>query len=341
MKTNFSVKINLLFTVAALSLCATVNAQTTDNANVRRGNFGYSQNPKTKSKKEPEQQAKTETVTPQPTGIESNPTTENETIAKKTLEVVKSANRRAVAPTEQYRVGVGDVLLIKLQNNARTATFYTVLNDGSIDYPLAGELVQVSGLTPEEVQEALASRIKLYENPDVEVTVRDYASHKISVLGLVERAGERYLQREAMPLFVIRAEAMVKPEASRAVIRRADSKVETFSLSDESAQGVLIFPGDIVEFTTDRTVVVGNGKFFYIGGEIASVGRKDFYEGLTLTQAIVESGGLKKDNVKRVIIRRKNQEGLLVSTEYNLKQIKDGKTPDPSLAIGDIIEVGN
>jgi protein involved in polysaccharide export with SLBB domain len=105
----------------------------------------------------------------------------------------------------------------------------------------------------------------------------------------------------------------------------------------------LIFPNDIIEFINDDSPSTKNGqvRFFFIGGDVASVGQKDFYEGMTLTQAILVSGGLKKESVKRVVIRRKNAEGMLVSNEFNLKLIKDGKVPDPVLEAGDTIEIGN
>ena len=60
-----------------------------------------------------------------------------------------------------------------------------------------------------------------------------------------------------------------------------------------------------------------------------------------MTQAILESGGLKKSSIRKVVIRRKNGDGLLVPTEFDLKSIKDGKIADPVLQIGDTIEIGN
>jgi len=322
-------------------------AQTPENTPTKKVNFGYSQNPKTKAKKDnssENKQTSAETVnseTPQSNVEENNSTTE--TIAKKTLEVVKNANKKALAPTESYKIGVGDILFINLQNSSKGSTYFTVLNDGTIDYPLAGEMVSVAGLTTDEIEEILREKIKLYENPQVSVKVREYSSHKITVLGLVEKSGEKFIQREAVPLFVVRAEAIVQSKANRVIIRRADSKVETIDLKDETSENLLIFPNDIVEFTTDdpQSVKGNQSKFYYVGGEIVSAGQKDFYEGLTLTQAILASGGLKKESVKKIVIRRKNAEGLLVSTEYNLKLIKDGKVPDPILQAGDTIEIGN
>lgn len=320
------------------SLCAQTPEPTT-----KKVNFGYSQNPKTKSKKEnPTETTSQNQTTGNPEAVVEPTTQTNETVAKRTLEVVRNANRNAMVPTETYRVGVGDILFINLQNSSKGSTYFTVLNDGTIDYPLAGEMVSVSGLTTEEIEDTLREKVKLYDNPQISVKVREYSSHKITVLGLVEKSGDKFIQREAVPLFVVRAEAVVQAKATKVVIRRADSTVETISLKDDKAENTLIFPNDIVEFTDDAQMAKnGQLQFFFIGGEVVSVGQKDFFQGLTLTQAILASGGLRKDGIKKVVIRRKNTEGLLVSTEYNLKLIKDGKVPDPTLEAGDTIEVGN
>ena len=337
-------KNSVLFSgLVILSAVSGLIAQTPE-PTTKKVNFGYSQNPKTKSKKETPGETTTQTQT-SPENSEAsveNPNPTNETIAKRTLEVVRNANKNAVVPTETYKVGIGDILFINLQNSSKGSTYFTVLNDGTIDYPLAGEMVSVAGLTTEDIEDALREKVKLYDNPQISVKVREYSSHKITVLGLVEKSGEKYIQREAVPLFVVRAEAVVQAKASRVVIRRADSTVETISLKDEKAENTLIFPNDIVEFTDDSTSSKnGQARFFFIGGEVVSVGQKDYFDGLTLTQAILASGGLRKDGIKKVIIRRKNADGLLVSTEYNLKLIKDGKVPDPTLEAGDTIEVGN
>lgn len=339
---KISVRFALLATIVPVSAAF---AQTPEATPAKRVNFGYSQNPKTKKKKE--------YSTPNPAAPMNDPRTTPrnpaeierpaETIAQKTLEVVKNASKKALAPTETYKVGVGDVLFINLLNSSRGSSFYTVLNDGTIDYPLAGELVPAAGLTTEEIEERLREKVKLYENPQISVKVRDYSSHKVTVLGLVEKSGEKFIQREAVPLFVVRAEAIVQPNADRVIIRRADETVETIDLKDLESENTLVFPNDVIEFTSAETRDSRNGqvRFFFIGGEVASVGQKDFFDGMTLTQAILASGGLKKDGIKKIVIRRKNAEGLLVSTEYNLKSIKAGKLPDPPLEAGDTIEVGN
>lgn len=266
------------------------------------------------------------------------------TIAKNTLEIARRAGEAAISPVETYKIGKGDVLFISLQNAPPKETnYFTVLENGTIDYPLAGEMISVGGLTAEETEDLLKEKIKLYENPQVSIKVREYNSHTYTVLGAVEKAGEKKLQREAVPLFVVRAEAVVDAKVSRASIKRKNSDVQEVDLKDSASGETLVFAGDIVEFIADESAVSAakTPQFYYIGGEIASSGQKDFHQGITLTQAILASGGLKKASVKKVIIRRKNADGTLTPLEVNLKAVKDGKAIDPTLQIGDTVEIGN
>jgi protein involved in polysaccharide export with SLBB domain len=338
-------KASILLTIISIILVGQAFAQETQ-PTPTKVNFGFSQNPKTKPKKEnTTTPANNDQVPVSDTTTEQISKNDNRTVAQKTFEIAKRANSANFAPTEIYKVGIGDVLFISLQNApAKESNYFTVLNNGTIDYPLAGEMISVAGFTVEEIEDFLKEKIKLYENPQISVKLREYASHSITVLGLVERAGVKYLQREAIPLYVVRAEAVVLTKASGVSIKRANSQTEKFELKDSKYEEVLVFPGDIVEFTSGSGKTLADGdtpQFYYIGGGILSGGQKDFYQGITLTQAILASGGLKKSDAKKVIIRRKNEQGLLIPSEYNLKDIKNGKAPDPILQVGDTIEIGN
>lgn len=312
-----------------------------------RKNFGYSQNPRTRAERKTEPTVqRPETVQDEILPVTSptsdpqpEPTRETApTIAQKTLDVVRSASRKAIAPTENYLVGVGDVLFIAIKNTPRASTYFTVLNDGTIDYPLAGEMVQVLGMATDEIEELLAGKIKVLESPEVSVRVREYNSHRITVLGLVEKSGERPIQREAVPLFVVRAEALVRPDAERVSVKRADGKIETFDLKEPSYENVLVFPNDIVEFTGPDIRSASN-RFVFVGGDVVSGGQKEWHDGLTLTQAVLVSGGPRKERSRKAVIRRKNAEGLLVASTHDLRAIRDGKAPDPKLEAGDLVEI--
>ncbi|HEX8136590.1 MAG TPA: polysaccharide biosynthesis/export family protein [Pyrinomonadaceae bacterium] len=245
-----------------------------------------------------------------------------------------------VAPavlTNIYRVGVGDVLDIRLLNaNRSESTLFTVMEGGLLEYPLAGDPVQVAGKTAEEISTALVSKIKIYEKPQVVVSVRQYASHSVIVTGLVFDPGTKALRREAVPLYVLLAEAQPRPEAAQATIRRTGSPVITVDLSDATASATLVYPGDVV------TLAVAPPKppqFYFIGGQIHNPGQKDFHAGITLTQAILASGGVSRFAGSKVKVSRQGPDGRLVATEYNLKQIENGKVPDPLLQPGDRVEI--
>ncbi|MEQ1922836.1 MAG: polysaccharide biosynthesis/export family protein, partial [Pyrinomonadaceae bacterium] len=132
----------------------------------------------------------------------------------------KNIDRTPGKPTESYNIGIGDVIFVNLKNAPNASGYYTVRDDGTIDFPLAGENVLVKGKTTTEIVSMIQSAVTLYSNPQVEVKVREFSSHKINVTGMAERKGERTIQREAVPLFVVRADVNVDPTATKVMIRR-------------------------------------------------------------------------------------------------------------------------
>jgi polysaccharide export outer membrane protein len=237
-----------------------------------------------------------------------------------------------------YRVGIGDVLDVRLLNAPTTnqSTLFTVLAGGLLEYPLAGEPVAVAGLTTEEINMQLTPKIKLYDNPRLAVSVREYASHHVIVTGLVNDPGTKVLRREAVPLYVVLAEAQPRAEAARASIMRQGGQSLTIDLSDSTATSALVLAGDVIRLTAAPPP---QPQFFYIGGQVNAPGQKDFHKGLTLMQAVLASGGTSRFASDEVKVMRQGADGKLVTTRYNLKKIEEGKIPDPSLQAGDRIEV--
>jgi protein involved in polysaccharide export with SLBB domain len=277
-----------------------------------------------------------ETVQKPPVKPLSAPTTEM-ALSASTNSVTKPA---AADPesllTTIYRVGVGDVLDVRIRNGGfNGSTLFTVLEGGLIDFPLLGGSVKVAGMTTDEIQTRLAAEFQrraLQESVDLKVGVRQYTSHSVIVTGLVVSGGTKVLRREAVPLYVILAESQSRLDAARAHIMRPNRPVMTLDLTDPSSSSVLIQPGDVINITARPEL------FYYIGGRINSPGQKNFQAGITLLQAILAAGGLRQaDGV--VEMSRDNANGNLTTTKYVLKNIKSGKIPDPRLQPGDRIEV--
>lgn len=270
-----------------------------------------------------------------------------------------SSASSAVALTDIYRVGVGDVLDVRLLDAPTSAsTLYTVLAGGLLEYPLAGDPVVVTGMTTDEIAARISEQLRqraVHENPRVIASVREYASHAVIVSGLVAEPGSKILRREAIPLYVVIADAQPRPEAGRVTVAsHATGRNTELDLSDTLALNTLVRPGDVI------TVAGRAPQFYFIGGQVNEPGQKDFHAGLTLTQAILASGGVLHSSggsarafgavlsagavssAPKSIVRitRQNTDGHLATIEYNLRDIVAGQTPDPPVRPGDRIEVG-
>ncbi|HKR59625.1 MAG TPA: tetratricopeptide repeat protein [Pyrinomonadaceae bacterium] len=253
--------------------------------------------------------------------------------------VTVPANTSAVteaALSNIYRIGVGDVLDIRLLNSITPrSTLYTVLEGGLIDFPVAGGSMLVAGLTADEVQQTIAAELKrraVEEGARVTVGVRQYASHSVSITGLVGHPGTRFLRREAVPLYVIMAESQTRQDAGRVAIIRAGSEV-VLDLAELASLNFLIKSGDLLNVTGRPQ------QFYYIGGKVNYPGQKVFQPGLTLLQAILAAGGAARPGDNVVEVSRDNGSGILGTTKFKVKEIKTGAVPDPKLQPGDRIEI--
>lgn len=248
-----------------------------------------------------------------------------------------SAAPIAAVSSQIYRVGIRDVLDIQLPDNpGRNSTLFTVLNGGVLEYPLITDPIVVAGLTTPEIAELLRQRLKIFDNPTVVVRVRDYASHSVTITGFVSAPGTKILRREALPLYAILAEALVLPEAASATIIRQGGSPIVVDLKDANLSSTMVVSGDVIKVSG---MPAGPAEFFFVGGGISSPGQKPYHAGLTLTQAILASGGTTANAGFRIRVSRQGADGLLTRAEYNLRKIQSGKIPDPILQKGDRIEV--
>lgn len=238
--------------------------------------------------------------------------------------------------TKIYRVGPNDVLDIRINDSAAQSTLFTITAAGLLEHPMLSEPLAAGGLTTDEISSRLESEIKrraLLENPKVSVGVRDYASHTILVSGLVKDSGTKILRREAIPLYVVVADAQPLPEAARATVLRNETN-QTFDveLAESSEMNLLVRPGDVITLHPNVT------QFLYIGGEVKAPGEKTYRRGLTLTQAIIAAGGV-TPKAKEARLGRDDGNGFLVVTRYKLKEIESGKVQDPAVKPGDRITI--
>jgi polysaccharide export outer membrane protein len=213
---------------------------------------------------------------------------------------------------------------------------FTVTSHGLLEHPLLTRQLNVLGLTTDEITTRIETELKgntTNQRSDVLVAVREYVSHTIIVSGLVKEPGSKILRREAIPLYVVLADAQPLPEAGRAsVISKETGEITTVDLSDPKALTLAVCSGDVV------SVQVTPKQYFYIGGDVKAPGEKPFRSGLTLTQAILAAGGL-SGKAATVQVARAGTNGRLAVTQYRLDDINSGNVPDPVLQQGDRITV--
>lgn len=104
----------------------------------------------------------------------------------------KAAAAGAGAPVDssKYKIGPGDVLLIRVWDEAAFSGPVAVHEDGKITIMLVGDL-DVKDKTPIEAQDIIAKALKQYVNkPLVTVTVQDVGSKRYFLDGLAARPGE-------------------------------------------------------------------------------------------------------------------------------------------------------
>ncbi len=247
----------------------------------------------------------------------------------------KVVSTDASALTDIYKVGVGDILDIRLLNSmANRSTLYTVIEGGLIDLPIAGGPVSVAGQTTKDIQANLTAELK-------RLGVEDRASgcggceallsHTVILSGLVGIPGTKILRREAIPLYVLLAEAQPRADAAGAMVMRTGAPTQTVDLTDSAGLGFLVRSGDVINLTARPQ------EFYYIGGRVNHPGQKTFQSGITLVQAILAAGGPAQGNV--IEISRANSDGRLTTFKFIVKEIKSGKAQDPKLLPGDRIEV--
>ncbi len=96
----------------------------------------------------------------------------------------------APAPPADYRIGTDDVLSVVFWKDKDMTTDVVVRPDGKISLPVLNEL-DASGLTPEQLRTSiLAAAAKYFEDPSVNIVVKQINSRKVSITGEVSKPGQ-------------------------------------------------------------------------------------------------------------------------------------------------------
>jgi polysaccharide export outer membrane protein len=248
------------------------------------------------------------------------------------------------ASLQEYRVGPGDKIEINIFGHEDLNKVVEVRGDGTINYPLIGDL-KVAGRSVSEIDDEM-TRILAKDylvDPQVSVDVREYQSQWVTIIGQVRTPG-RYVLKRNMRLIDLLAEAGgATREAGTDILitRRHEGGQESRQIAvsrerllsrDNDEANMVLAHGDIVTVTEQEV--------FYIRGEVGKPGPYYLQEGMTVLKAISVAGGLTQfANRKDIELLRAGPTGVSEKVIVNLKAIEDGKKPDVPIRPNDTIIV--
>lgn len=260
-----------------------------------------------------------------------------------------------------YVLGPGDEIgLWALGAEEISAHPVRVDPSGFIDAPLIGR-VQAGGLTVEQLRDELTKKLSTQlKQPQVTVTITDFRSQPVSVMGAVNKPGEYQLQGSKTLLQVLSMAEGVRNDAGSSIrIMRsldqgdlpllnattdASGKYTTAeiglheALDGKGAAGMLpVRPHDVITVARAQTV--------YVVGEVKKSGGFALGERqrVSVLQALSLAEGLgplaAPDGAK--ILRETGEDSSRKEIPVNLKRILTGKDEDVALKPDDILFVPN
>jgi len=244
----------------------------------------------------------------------------------------------------EYEIGPRDVLSIRILDTNEGEVKVTVSPEGTIVYPMIGR-VRAAGLAVSQLEKELARQLAngYFANPNVLVTVTEYNSKHIVVMGEVEKPGVYPVVRDlslvdllAMvrgtgkssdrTLVVVR---QVKPgtrdAADGRVVKRLAVDLKHLTAVGEWAS-LTVQHGDIVIFPRKED------RSFFAMGQINKPGRHPVVgKEMTVRQAITLAGDLTRMGSERKIHIIRMVDGEEVQTRAKMEDI---------VLPGDVLSVG-
>ncbi len=257
-------------------------------------------------------------------------------------------------PDMAYRIGVGDVLDIKVFPRTQLSIQARVNEQGTIRLLMIDRPVMAACKTETELADEIAVLYKKYQkNPSINIFILEYNALRVGVTGSVDKPSYFLLKRPMRLLDVVMAAGGPNKDAgSRVYITHTGStsicaaKTEAADDDDklfteyawrdirqgDSASNPYLKSGDYVSIPKADSV--------YVVGNVEKPQTILLDEPKTLRQAIAAAGGwLKTTNMKKIKVIRQKQGNKPIELIYDLEAIGKGKTEDPYLQANDIITV--
>jgi polysaccharide export outer membrane protein len=243
---------------------------------------------------------------------------------------------------ESLPIGPGDLLHVTVFDTPELDQHTRVSDNGNLHLTVGGE-VHVGGMTAGEAGHAIESALlerNIMKHPQVLVSIEDFASEKVSILGDVHVPGAYPITTSRTVLDVLSLAGGLLDSANRHIViqRHATGEKVTYFLSNDPGVAidtvVKVYPGDTV-LVPKADLVYAIGDFHLPGAYTVSNNESK----LTVLELLAHAGGAPAtaDTLHARLIHR----GATGYTEEKvpLYAMMRGKSPDIALRSGDILYV--
>lgn len=257
-----------------------------------------------------------------------------------------------------YRIGIGDVLEVQIEDAPELSGQVRVNNVGNIPLPDPVGMIKGSQKTTEELSVAIATilREKDYlKTPRVMVSVRQYLSRSIFIQGAVRSPGVYQIEGEPSLLkLLVLAGGLAENHGSSAFIIREKKAPESEAAQpqksgDEQYEFIRTSIAGLMNGNFDQNVKVEPGDIinippagvFFVGGEVHKPGSFVIKDRVTLRQAIslAEGTTFKAALGSGIIFREDAASGQRQEIKVDIGAVMKGKQEDVVIQANDIVIV--
>lgn len=258
-----------------------------------------------------------------------------------------------------YVLQIGDQILVRARDvEELTDRPYRIENDGTINLPLAGRL-RAADLTVEGLEAAIVQALRQFVvNPQVTVTVTQFKSDPVFVVGAFRAPGIYPLQGKRTLVELLTTVGGVAPNAGRRIriTRRmesgkipldnasvsADGRYSSVEISIVSLQTSINSLEDLALEAYD-IISAERAEMIFTAGAVGRVGGIEIgeRESLSIMQALALSGGLaiNANPSKAYILRPVMNTARRAEIPIDLKSVLRGEGNDSPLLPNDILYV--
>src|SRR5271157_464128 len=246
-------------------------------------------------------------------------------------------------------IGANDLVIVSVYDSPEFTRTVRVGADGYMRLPMMEARIKALGIMPAELESAIAGALMewgLIVDPSVTVTVAEYNSHPISVMGAVRKP---LTFQAAGPVTLLdalaRAEGLAPEAGAEILVTRQSSvagvsgalteriPVKSLMEAADSELNVKLVGGEEIRVPeAGRVFVLGNVR--KPGSFVAQPGSDT-----TVLKALAMAEGLLPYAAKRVYIYRREASGSKNEIPIELGKIVDRKAPDVPLLANDVLYV--